>query len=63
MSERTLDQEWVELILEARNKGMTKEDILLFLTSYKEQETIEQTDPDANGVGNERFMLRVFSIK
>jgi len=36
-----LDQEWVELIMEARNKGMTKEDILFFLTSYKEQEMIE----------------------
>jgi len=41
MSERTLDQEWVELIVEALNKGITKEDIRLFLTSYKEQETIE----------------------
>ncbi|RID84804.1 DNA-binding anti-repressor SinI [Peribacillus asahii] len=41
MSEQELDPEWVELIVEARNKGMTKEDILLFLTSYKEQETNE----------------------
>ncbi|AZV45251.1 hypothetical protein BAOM_4673 [Peribacillus asahii] len=41
MSERTLDLEWVELIMEALNKGITKEDILLFLTSYKEQEAIE----------------------
>jgi len=41
VSEQELDREWVALILEARNKGMTKEDILLFLTSYKEQEAIE----------------------
>jgi len=41
VSEQELDPEWVELILEARNKGITKEEILLFLKSYKEQETIE----------------------
>ncbi|USK84852.1 DNA-binding anti-repressor SinI [Peribacillus asahii] len=41
MRKEELDLEWVELIVEACNKGMTKEDILLFLTSYKEQETIE----------------------
>ncbi|MEH6948130.1 DNA-binding anti-repressor SinI, partial [Bacillus sp. JJ634] len=31
MGEEELDQEWVELIMEARKKGMTKEDILFFL--------------------------------
>ena len=41
MRTEELDPEWVELILEARNKGMTKEDILFFLTSYKEHEMIE----------------------
>lgn len=38
MKKEELDIEWVELIVEARNKGMTKEDILLFLHDYKKAE-------------------------
>ncbi|MFB5282844.1 MULTISPECIES: anti-repressor SinI family protein [Peribacillus] len=41
MRNEELDLEWVKLIIEARNQGMTKEDILLFLNSYKEQEVVE----------------------
>ncbi|USK69954.1 DNA-binding anti-repressor SinI [Peribacillus asahii] len=41
MRNEELDLEWVRLIIEARNQGMTKEDILLFLNSYKEQEVVE----------------------
>ena len=41
MRNEELDLEWMKLIIEARNQGMTKEDILLFLNSYKEQEVVE----------------------
>ena len=41
MRNEELDLEWVKLIIEARSQGMTKEDILLFLNSYKEQEVVE----------------------